>query len=275
MALDLWGGPKGNGAFSSIRETQSQRSAERFSILDWVWNQKRAVSAQNSRWGRGSGGGSGVVTDVTFNFSKDSLTIKRDSTTVGKTENSFGRAQVYLNNLVAVGNSKRSINLDIGAEGFYGSTTKFLPDETYNQTKSDFNQLGGGLIIRPFGRSSQDTSLVLKGGYINATETGYWTNSTLPQSLYGTYLGAEARLYLLPFLGGKAEYFSVLENEVKSLSGKWKMQKFSYGGFLEIGLIEIGVQIVSSEFIFTSDDTSVSIVKDLHTGIQFSTIMFF
>lgn len=264
---------KSPGVFSGVQETQSQRAAERFNILDWIWSNRKATSSQDSKYGRGAKGG-GPTTDIVLQYFTDSGDVKREGTLLGKDYRSTARVQVLLDNLFTAGNKFRSMNVDLGLEGFLGQTTKFEVASPGTQEQHSFSELGGGLMIRPVGRSSQDSGFIVKGGYVGVTETGLWSNSTLPQALYGPYLAAEGKLYLLPILGGRVEYQSVLETEVSSLNSKWKMQRFIYGGFLEISLINAGVYLVTTEHVLTHSATG-AITKETYTGVGAMGLMHF
>jgi len=92
--------------------------------------------------------------------------------------------------------------------------------------------------------------------------------------MYGTYLGAEAKLYLLPFLGIEADYSTVLEQQIDALQGKWKMQKFIYGGFLEVYLLKVGVYLINTEMDLTPSNGAAQ-SKEIYNGVGFSGTMYF
>src|SRR4029079_7139094 len=87
-----------------------------------------------------------------------------DGVTLGKDTRGYGRLQFLLDDLFTRGSRTKSLNIDLGLEGFYGQTTLFAVDATSSQLSHSYTESGGGLLIRPFGRSSQDTGLLLKGG---------------------------------------------------------------------------------------------------------------
>ncbi len=264
----------GSGPASSISETQARRSTERFNILDFIKNQQSAVNAQNSKYGRGGGGGSGPYLDLGLGYSQDTGPVTRDGITIGKDSRSTGRIQFFLDDLITRGNRTKLLNIDLGVEGFYSLTTGFTQDSAFTQTSHTYKETGGGLLIRPIGRSSQDTGLTVKGGYVSVDETGLWANNTLPTTLYAPYLGAETKLYLLNFLGIYGDYQNMLETSSTSLAGKWKMQRFKYGAFLEIYLLNLSAYLVSTEMNFTGNTSGV-MVKELYSGAGFSATLYF
>lgn len=258
---------------SYIGQTQQRRAAERFNILDFVRSQQAAVSAQNAKYGKGNYS-PGPYVDVVLSYAQDSGNVTRDSIELGKDTRGQARLQFLLDDLFTQGNKKRSLNIDLGFEAYYGQTTKFEPAATSTQASHSYTETGAGLLIRPFGRSSQDTGLLVKGGYANITETGLWFNNQNPVSIYGTYLGSEAKLYLLQFLGLKAEYQNFLETESSALSGKWKLQRFTYGAFLEVYLVKLGAYFMSTEMVLTPSATGTA-VKEVYSGVGFSGTLYF
>jgi hypothetical protein len=262
-----------SGSFSGIAETQQRRASERFDIISWIRGNQATIAAQNSKYGY-SKGGSHAWLDVVGDYRQDAGTVTRDSVTLGKDTRATAKLQAMLDDLFVRGNTTRSLNIDMGVEGFFSQTTNFTPDPASPQVSHSYDEMGGGLLLRPFGRSSQDSGLIAKGGYMNFTETGLWTNSQTQVSMYGTYLGAEAKLYLLPFLGVEGEYRTVLEQQVDALAGKWKMQRFTYGAFLEIYLLKIAAYLTNTEMILSPLDGSAPI-KEIYNGVGFSGTFYF
>lgn len=262
------------GPGSSVGDTQSRRSQERFSIIDWIRSQQSAIRAQDSKWGRGGSSGRGPYIDISFQYIDEVGTTVRNSTTLGTDDRSGGKIQFYLDNLFAQGNFSRSINIDLGVEGFYSQSNTFTKNTPSIQNLHGHKELGGGLLIRPFGRSTQDTSLALKGGYISIDEAGLWNTTTTQYNLYSYYLGAEAKLYLLLFLGLKADYENILEAPIGALSSKWKMQRFRYGAFIEIFLLNLGAHLFTNEMVLTQNSNG-AVTKEVTTGFGLSAALHF
>jgi len=274
LAYTQGGGGASAGGGSSVGQTQSRRSSERFNILDFIRKQKEATSAQDSKYGRGGGSSSGPYTDFVLTYSQDSGPVTRNGDKLGKDTRASGRLQFLLDDLFTKGNRTRSLNIDLGVEGFYSQTTSFLVEPPSTQNSHTYNEMGAALLIRPIGRSSQDTGLLVKAGYMSMNQTGLWSNTQNSYSHYATYLGAEAKLYLLNFLGGRVEYQTTLESDINALQSTWKMQRFTYGGFLEIYLLNIGASLVSTEMILANKNTG-AITKELYSGVSFSSMFHF
>jgi hypothetical protein len=259
---------------SGIGETQQRRAAERFDIIGWIHSNNAQIAAQNSKYGYSKGGGSHAFTDIALFFTQDSGPVTRNSATLGKDNRSTGKIRVMWDDLFINSSQKKSLNIDLGFEGNLSQTTSFTVDPSSTQAGHTYSELGGGVILRPFGRSSQDTGLLVKGGYVNVNETGLWTNAQTPYSMYATYLGAEGKLYLLPFLGIEGDYSMTLEQEIDALQGRWKMQRFTYGAFLEIYLLKISAYLMSTEMDLTLLSGSAPI-KEIYSGLGFAGTLYF
>lgn len=271
-------GSSGGGSYSSnspgyISETQQRRSVERFDILSFIRSQQAAVSAQNARYGK-SAYGHGPYPDFVLTYFQDTGAVVRDGTTLGNDTRSGGHFEFLLDDLFTQGNSKRLLNIDLGFEAFLDQTTFFSAAANISQTSHSYAVTGGGVLIRPLGRSSQDTGFILKGGYLNFSETGLWSNSQNQIGLYAPYLGGEAKLYLLPVLGLSGEYISAIETSSDAIQGKWKMQRFSYGVFLEIYFLSVGAYYVSTEMDLTPASGSAA-TKEVYSGSGFFGKLYF
>lgn len=248
----------GSGGTGYIGQTQSKRKVERFDVMGWIMENKKVVSEQNARWGGGRTGGVWFTPDLTLQYFTGSGDIARAGERMGALYETIYRGQLFLDNFISVGNDKRSINIDLGFEYYQSVAEKFKVDSAFTQTDYTYSEQGGALLLRPFGRSSQDTSLFVKAGYLDRTEKGHFTNSIREYHIIGTYLGAEAKLYLLPFLGAQAEYQAMLESTNDDLVGKVKISKLQYSGFLEIFLVQVKAYVATYENVFTPNSGAPS-----------------
>jgi hypothetical protein len=256
----------------NVPATQDQRSAERFDIISWIRGTQSIIARQNSKYGYGGSSKRGPTLDIVLQGYEDSGTITRNST-LGNDTRITGKAQILLDDLFTRGDRKASFNIDLGGEVFSSQTTSFAVASGVSQTAHNYIETGGGLVIRPFGRSSQDTGLLVKGGYLNITESGLWSNTTTQYLLYAPYLGAEAKLYLLPFLGVYGDYQATLPTTVGSLQGQWNMQRFRYGGFVEIFLVQVSAYISNTQMTLTPN--SGSAINENYLGYGVGGALFF
>ncbi|MBX9766570.1 MAG: hypothetical protein K2X47_04805, partial [Bdellovibrionales bacterium] len=109
------GGSDRNGSKSGIVETQKSRSRERFNILDWLANQKRITSEQDSRLVKSGSLGSGL--DLVLRYHTHNAILARDGVNLGSGKWTSGQVLIFFNDLVSSGNKERNINVDVGFEG--------------------------------------------------------------------------------------------------------------------------------------------------------------
>ena len=265
----LGSGESGGGYVS---QTQAKRSAERFNILDWITQQRKAKAEQDMKYGSVSKG-LWFTPDLALTYRQSNAKISRSSGDFAELATSFGRAQLLLNNFISTSNKTRSINVDLGVEGYFGNThsTKFL--DTNNGTDWSYREQGGALLFRPFGRSSQDTGVIIKAGYLDVQQRGFWDGLNREINLNAIFVGAEAKLYLLNFLGARLEYQTTFDRELSQASGKWSMSRLYYSAFVELWLLGLELYLQQTNWNFTPD--SGNSVRDREVSVGAAASLFF
>ena len=144
------------------------------------------------------------------------------------------RLQFWFTNLISGTTGLRTLDVDLGLEGKFrnrfmeGTDVVSSPvGEAWNPKTEKLQQ--AGINLRVFGVSSQDSSLVLKGGKFDK-ELGFM----VAENISGSYWGAEMSLYLLSFLGAEGQYYQYLDGKDKLGSTVDVM------GFLELYNVRIG-----------------------------------
>ncbi len=137
-------------------------------------------------------------------------------------------AKFWFTNLVSGTTGLRTLNIDLGLEGLvrnrFMKDDEALLDSSGESWLSETDKLQtAGVNLRLFGASSQDSSLVIKGGKFEKV-SGF----DQLDKISGTYFGAEMSLYLLSFLGAEGQYYQYLDGKDKKGSRVQAM------GFLEI-----------------------------------------
>ncbi len=259
---------------SYIGQTQARRQTERFSVLDWIMKNKKTIGEQNSKYGVGKGVGSGPYPDMVIQYRTDRSRVSRDGTELGDDERGSGRLQFLLDDMFTTGNKNRLMNIDLGVEGFYSKSAKFKALDSVTQLAHSYTETGGGMVIRPYGRSSQDTGFMVKGGYMDVDYSGLWENANTLKKVWGFYVGAEAKMYLLPFLGVYGDYLTALERDIEGLNGKWSMYRFIYGAFIEVYVLNLQAYVIDTEYGFTPNSTGIKI-KEVSKGVGFAANLHF
>ncbi len=240
-----------------------RRQAQRFDLISYLSDQKRIRSEQDAKWGYIKDRWP-FEPDLKLSYYKQDGDLERGSV-LGEYERSGGRAQFFMNGLFTDNNKRRAINIDLGFEGYYHSG-KFTAEPGSAQSDWRVSETGGGLLVRPFGRSSQDTGLFFKGGYAKFDTRGLWGTSATQRSLASPYWGGEAKLYLLPFLGARAEYTAAVGKEDATIGGRWSQSRVTYGAFLELFVLSVEAHIFEDEYLLKPSGGGAP-VRDSHTGV--------
>ncbi len=261
----------GSGSFN---QKYSDRKAERFDLISYLTNQKKIISAQNAKYGNTTSSGFQIHPDLVLTYMSESASLNRDDgSNLGKAQTSLARVQFLANDFVSQGGPRRSINIDVGLELYSLQTQQFTVDASSTQSQFKLAETGAALIFRPFGRSSQDTGLLLKAGYMSLNETGLWaTANNNAVSLGSLYYGAEFKLYLLSFLGSQVEFTTTPSQDSSAIGGSWQSSRWRYGGFVEFHLLALGALITESSYKLTQASAQVT---DTDKGISFFASMFF
>ena len=268
------GGGSDRGGRGGIIETQRTRSRERFNILDWIANQKRIKAEQDSRMVKYGSLGSGL--DLVLRYHVHNAALQRDGVNRGAAKWASGQILIFFNDLVSTGNREKSINVDVGFEGFLNDYSAFIPETTGTPQPSwGARETAGGLVFRPFGRSSQDTGLYLRVGYLDLQERGLWAPTETTVGLGGAYWGADFKLYLLNFLGGRVNYLTTFESDAQALNARWQLTRFKYSAFLEIFLLGLELYWIETKYTLRSLDATQSAVVDQDRGVGLAVSLFF
>jgi len=266
----------GGGPFAYLNQKYSERKAERFDIISYLTNQKKIMAAQDAKYGGGGGGAHGfrIHPDLVLSYMSEPASLTRDDgSTLGKAQTTMLRAQFLANDLISQGGPRRLINIDVGIEAYNEQIQSFTADASTTQSVYKTSESGAALLLRPFGRSSQDTGLMLKIGYLNLSETGLWaTSNTSARSLGSLYFAGEAKLYLLPFLGLQGEYQGTPLQSSSAIGGSWQLSRWRYGGFVEFYMLAVGALITDSSYKFTQTGSEVT---DSDKGVTVFASLFF
>lgn len=176
----------------------------------------------------------------------DSSTLT-DGTAAGHT----GRAQFWATNLVSSTLGVRTLNIDFGAEGgqhdsgALANTAGAIPAGT-GLPRVSTNWYSGNL--RLFGKSIQDSSLIIKYGMLQTSNTlqlpdenSATTNNQKNDSgmATGAMAGAELQLYITHWLGAEGTYHHYMPHQV-AFSDHTLVGDYVEGlGFIEISVLRL------------------------------------
>ena len=190
-----------------------------------------------------------------------------------------GKGQLWLTNLISSTVGIRTLNVDLGVEGYKRTSGSFSQKQTTAATAAatdgsttataepaNLDPLAErGLEneyytgnLRVFGRNIQDSSLVLKYGRYSTKNTildSVAESETTTQK--GIVAGAELQLYVLRWLGAEGNVLKYGDSAgakgTDTLSGAY----YDYMGFVEISLIRLMGGVYQEEWTLARDVENV------------------
>jgi hypothetical protein len=192
------------------------------------------------------------------------------------TSGAQGRAQLWLTNILTGTVGVRALNIDFGIEGFARSMGGFEPAQpqqaaqeatataTTAATPADGTQEEGtptsrlmrhsygAANLRIFGKSIQDSSLIVKyGQYTSKNSVPTWAEADAGRGdIKGAVAGAEAQFYLFKWLGFEGNYLAYGDASGPSGSELVSGSYADYAGFVEISLLRLMVGQYREDWAF-------------------------
>jgi hypothetical protein len=152
------------------------------------------------------------------------------------------KADLMLSNLLTGTTGVRLVNIDLGIGGDYAETRARSDDSTGDQREQ---KVAYSAILRLFGKSTQDSSLMLRYGKERreqldvtqgSSEAGEASElssaaSSDPSTGYKPWFGGDIQLYMLHSFGAEATY--------RRLRSGLSSERYEYGGFIEVSLMRL------------------------------------
>lgn len=185
------------------------------------------------------------------------------------TSGAQGRAQLWLTNILTGTVGVRALNIDFGIEGFARSMGDLEPAQAQQvaqgatATPAEGSSEGasssrllrhsyGAANLRIFGKSIQDSSLILKyGQYTSRNSVPTWAEADAGRGdIKGAVAGAEAQFYLFKWLGFEGNYLAYGDASGPSGSELVSGSYADYTGFVEISLLRLMVGQYREDWAF-------------------------
>lgn len=191
------------------------------------------------------------------------------------------RAQLWLTNILSSSAGIRTLNVDLGFEGFARDSGPFAPaakaasigaDSSSNATNataasssSDRSLSTQRAIattyyaadLRVFGKNIQDSSLVLKyGQYQSKNSVPYDVSGEA--SFKGIVAGAELQLYLLKALGIEGNYLNYGGSQRLADESERKGHYHDYTAFVEVSLLRLMIGRYEETWNMTESESGSS-----------------
>lgn len=169
--------------------------------------------------------------------------VSQSSLSTGHT----GKAQFWATNLVSSTVGIRTLNLDLGVETGQHDSGRLLSEDSLEPVagspRAQTNWYTANL--RLFGKSIQDSSLVLKYGILQTTNSlvneellsNTAASNVQAKQLSSKMAGAELQLYLLKWLGAEGTYHAYLPTGLDDVNTTIQGEYSEAMGFIEISLI--------------------------------------
>lgn len=152
------------------------------------------------------------------------------------------KGQLWLTNLISATFGIRTLNIDLGGEGFMLRSQKSsglgTATANVNYAAHSPNMQYGTVNFRIFGKNIQDSSLVLKyGQYRRDGHYGFMSANGMPSEFKGIVAGAEMSLYVFKWLGLEGNYLSFGDGEKLGSKSSREGTYYDYLAYIEISLI--------------------------------------
>lgn len=183
-----------------------------------------------------------------------------------------GRAQLWLTNLISGTVGIRTLNVDLGVEGFQRTTGGFAPPiaatdggaspgaSTDAASPRALKHTYYAGALRLFGRNIQDSSLVVKyGEYRSDNLIPQWSDEDKDAHRRGVMAGAELQLYLLKWLGAEGNYTAYGDSKKAAGTDEVRGSYYDYMGFIEISLLRIMVGRYQEDWSFANLGNGVKV----------------
>lgn len=180
------------------------------------------------------------------------------------------RAELWLTNLVSGTVGIRTLNVDLGGEFYQRSAGGFLPEAAavgadVTGTPAETRKLAHTYYtgdLRLFGKSIQDSSLVLKYGQYKSDNS--IPNLAAPAAATereGKVAGAALQVYVLRWLGAEGNYLAYGDALNPQGSADQRGTYYDYAGFVEVSLLRLMVGRYQEEWSFASLGEGTHVVE--------------
>lgn len=159
----------------------------------------------------------------------------------------YGRMHLWLTNLVSGTLGIKTLNIDLGAEGYLSKSTAYADENRHPSLRYTTGNL------RIFGKSIQDSSLILKYGSYKYESPFYSMFQRAQSSPFftGTMTGAEIQLYLFRWIGLEGNYSQFATSKTTPNTAKGML--LEYGIYMEISLIRLMLGYYEEQWDFAGN----------------------
>lgn len=217
------------GTYQVIIRKQQEKQASRWSLLDWM-NTKKKMALMD-QW---------LALNSSVNHFEFSLYGEKNQTEIAEVENDGVSAGLSFYYRI------------FGLEGSWSEIEKTLHEKS------------GRLGLRIFGKSDQGPNIKLFYGLANQKDFSQNFGIVKP-----TFYGGSTTIYLLPFLGGFAEYAKYSKETFSNSTTEVDGDRVTTGAFIELSFLRIYGSLEKRRFHYNASGVeSDRHIKSTNAGIK-------
>lgn len=259
-----------------VYETQEYRESTRWTLTEWlrikerikmmdVWLAMFSDPKKDNRFR--------PELNLSYGIHKGAFTVSGDNTHEGELSGKYAKGQLWLTNIITSTIGIRTLNIDIGGEAYLR-----LSDDAYDLatgasdiTNTPINQNISArhysLNLRLFGKSIQDSSIIVKTGSYQVINTLYLGENLYQPSIQeGTFMGAEMQFYLTKVLGFEGNYHDYQKQNNVAGSEDLGGTYYDYNVFLEVSLFRLVFGKYTENWTITDPNGSYNVEGSGYTG---------
>lgn len=226
-----------------VVKTQEERENTRWTLTEWLHIKERMkmMDVWLAMFSNPQKDQFSPELNLSYGARRGALTQSVNSQSADTEATQF-KGQLWLTNLISSTFGMRTLNIDLGGEGFLlrseGSAGSGSASAGVNYSGHSPKMQYGTANFRIFGKNIQDSSLVLKyGQYRRDGHHGFLTAMGTPSSFTGVVAGAEMSLYVFKWLGLEGNYLSFGDGKKLGSDASREGTYYDYMAYIEISLI--------------------------------------
>jgi len=238
-----------------VTHVQEERASTRWTLTEWlrIKERMRLMDLWLAMFSNPKKDHFSPELNLSYSIAKGNLALTAPGQGAGPGEAVTGtemRAQLWLTNLVSGLVGVRTLNIDIGLEGFAKSLDGFHQQTTATDPAASpvtddalgAKRLAYAAALRLFGKSTQDTSLILKyGAYKQTSAIPALGDPSLGKDRQGVQAGGELSVYFCNWLGAEGNYMAMGDDRRVVGADDVQGSYYDYSGFIEVSLLRLMV----------------------------------
>lgn len=236
-----------------VYETQERRYSTRFTLTEWMRIKERMKMMD--LWlaifsnPKDKDGGFKPELNVIYGTHTGTFNVTGDDTFDGELKGKYFKGQFWLTNIISGTTGIKTLNIDIGAEGYMRLSDDALtalsgaqdPTTTTGSLTGNIAARYYSANFRLFGKNIQDSSLVAKFGTYEVDNTLFLNQlpQYVPETKGGSFTGGELQFYLTKNLGVEGNYQQYAEANTVEGANTISGEYYDYNAYIEVSLLRV------------------------------------